>query len=75
MKPLPPGWQKKLAAGSVISVDWWDRFTPVSYDHFPGVPRCPDAGLYLYDDHLYHVHKPKREIIDVVVVPTIVVDL
>lgn len=70
-KPLPPGWQKKLNRGYVMDDIWWNALTPVSYDYFPDFERYPDTGLYLYGDRVIRVYEPRREVIDVVVVPTI----
>lgn len=73
-KPLPPGWQKKLTPGWVIVDDWWPRFVPLSYEWFPNLPVIQDTRLYLYGDRVVRVYEPRREVIDVIVVPTIHID-
>ena len=70
-KPLPPGWQAKLAPGAVIAADWLPDFSPVPYDWFPGVEVIPDTRLYWYGDRIVRVYEPRHEIVDVIVVPTI----
>lgn len=74
-KPLPPGWRKKLEPGVVIADDWWDRLVPLSYSLFPEIDPIADTGLYWYGDRVYRVYEPRREIIDVVPVPSIHIDL
>lgn len=74
-KQLPPGWQKKLRRGHVIERGWWDSLTPVSYGLLPGIERHPDTALYLYNDRLIRVHEPRREIIDILRIPTISLQL
>lgn len=74
-KPLPPGWRNKLSDGHVIDEAWWPSFTPVPYSWFPGVPVRNEVGLYWYGDHIVRVYEPRREIIEVIVVPTIHIDL
>lgn len=73
-KPLPPGWQKKLQPGLVIADDWWGDFSPVPYEWFPEVEVVADTRLYWYGDRIVRVYEPRREIIDVIIVPTIRVD-
>lgn len=73
-KPLPPGWQKKLAPGYVIEEAWWSDFQPVPYEWFPEVEAVPDTRLYWYGDRIVRIYEPRREIIDVVIIPTIRVD-
>jgi hypothetical protein len=70
-KPLPPGWQKKVSRGYVIEDDYYEHFHPVSYDLFPGVQRVPETRLYQYGDRIVRVYEPRREVIDVIHVPTI----
>ncbi|BCX49032.1 conserved hypothetical protein [Haloferula helveola] len=70
-KPLPPGWQKKLSPGWVITDDWWPSLTPLPYSDFAGLNAAPDTGLYWYGDRVVRVYEPRREILDVIVVPTI----
>lgn len=74
-KPLPPGWRKKLSPGVVIAADWWDRFVPLPYSYFPNLQPVPDTRLYWYGDRVYRVYEPRREVVDVIVVPTIHIDL
>ena len=73
-KALPPGWQKKLQPGYVIADDWWGDFSPVPYEWFPEVEVVEDTRLYWYGDRVVRVYEPRREIIDVIIVPTIHVD-
>ena len=73
-KPLPPGWQKKLQPGWVVTDDWWGDFSPVPYEWFPEVEVVADTRLYWYGDRIVRIYEPRREIIDVIIVPTIRVD-
>ena len=70
-KPLPPGWQDRVISGYRIDDDSWPSFTPVPYDWFPNVRRHPNTNLYLYGDRIVRVYEPRREVIDVIHVPTI----
>ncbi len=72
---LPSGWQQRLVIGYVIGDDWWDAFRPVPYDWFPGIAVVPDTRLYWYGNHIVRVYEPTREVVDVIVIPTIQVDL
>ena len=72
--PLPPGWRKKLVSGYVIEDDLYDNFRPLAYDLFPGLDPVPDTRLYRYGDRVVRVYEPRREIIDVIPVPTIRLD-
>jgi hypothetical protein len=73
-KPLPPGWQKKLQPGWVVTDDWWGDFSPVPHEWFPEVEVVEDTRLYWYGDRIVRVYEPRREVIDVIIVPTIRVD-
>lgn len=73
-KPLPPGWRKKITRGSVIGDAWWSSFVRLPYSRFPSLDSVPDTGLYWYGDRLYRVYEPRREVVDVIVVPTIHID-
>jgi hypothetical protein len=70
-KPLPPGWQKKVQGGYVIEDDLKDYFQPLEYSLFPGVEAVPDTRLYLYGNRIVRVYEPRREVIDLIEVPTI----
>lgn len=70
-KPLPPGWRKKVDRGYVIEEDYRDHFHPLSYELFPGLEVVPDTRLYRYGDRVVRVYEPRREVIDVIIVPTI----
>ena len=70
-KPLPPGWQKKVNPGYVIEDDWSPYFYPMEYETFPFLEREPDTRLYWYGDRLVRVYEPRREVIDVILIPTI----
>lgn len=70
-KPLPPGWQKKVYGGYVIADDLRDHFLPLEYSLFPGLEVVPDTRLYLYGNRIVRVYEPRREVIDIIVVPTI----
>lgn len=70
-KPLPPGWQKKVSPGYVIEDDYRDYFHPLSYEIFPGVQRIPETQLYHYGNRIVRVYEPRREVIDVIQIPTI----
>ena len=70
-KPLPPGWQKKISPGYVIEDEWWPAFQPLPYTWFPDLPVVPDTRLYWYGDRIVRVYEPRREVVDVVIVPTI----
>ena len=73
-KPLPPGWQKKLVPGYVVEDDFFSDFHPLSSSRFPGLEAVPDTRLYRYGDRIVRVYEPRREIIDVIPVPTIRLD-
>ena len=70
-KPLPPGWQKKVSNGYVIEDDWNGYFYPLEYETFPNLERVPDTRLYLYGDRIVRVYEPRREVIDIIRIPTI----
>ncbi len=70
-KPLPPGWQKKVNSGYVIEDAWSQYFYPMEYDTFPFLEREPDTRLYWYGDRLVRVYEPRREVIDVILIPTV----
>ena len=70
-KPLPPGWQKKIEPGYRIEDDLWSGFTPVPDGWFPGIRREPDTRFYFHGDRVIRVYEPRREILDVVVVPSL----
>jgi len=70
-KGLPPGWQKKLVNGYVIEDDWNDRFHPLEYSLFPRLEAVPDTRLYMFGNRIVRVYEPRREVIDVITVPTI----
>jgi hypothetical protein len=73
-KALPPGWQKKVRDGYVIEDDYDRYFDPISYRLFPGVEVVPDTKLYRFGDRIVRVYEPRREIIDVMTIPTIRLD-
>lgn len=74
-KPLPPGWQKKLQQGWVVDDAYWPAFQPVPFDYWPTkLTRYPDTGLYLVGDRLVRVYKPRREVIDVIRIASILLD-
>jgi hypothetical protein len=73
-KPLPPGWQKKVYGGYVIEDDHRDYFHPLEYSLFPGLEAVPDTRLYLYGNRIVRVYEPRREVIDIIEVPTIRLD-
>jgi hypothetical protein len=70
-KPLPPGWQKKIEPGYRIEDDLWSGFTPVPDEWFPSIRREPDTRFYFHGDRVVRVYEPRREILDVVVVPSL----
>ena len=70
-KPLPPGWRDKVSRGYVIEDDYQDYFYPVSYDLFPDLEVVPETRLYRYGDRIVRVYEPRREVIDLIIVPTI----
>lgn len=70
-KSLPPGWQKKVYGGYVIGDDLRGYFHPLEYSLFPGLEAVPDTRLYLYGNRIVRVYEPRREVIDIIEVPTI----
>ena len=74
-KRLPPGWRDRVVTGYVIQDDWYPAFEPVPYDWFPGLAVVPDTRLYWYGDRVVRVYEPARRVVDVVVIPTIHIDL
>lgn len=73
-KPLPPGWRDKVSRGYVIDDDHREYFQPLSNDLFPRLEVVPDTRLYRYGDRIVRVYEPRREVIDMFVVPTIRLD-
>ncbi|RYD24124.1 MAG: hypothetical protein EOP88_01360 [Verrucomicrobiaceae bacterium] len=72
---LPAGWRDRVVTGYVIEDEWRPYFEPVPYSWFPGITVVPDTQLYWYGDRVVRVYEPTREVVDVVVVPTIHIDL
>jgi hypothetical protein len=72
---LPAGWRERVVTGYVIQDDWYPAFEPVPYTWFPGIAVVPDTRLYWYGDRVIRVYEPTREVVDVVIVPTIHIDL
>jgi hypothetical protein len=68
-KPLPPGWQKKLVPGYRINDSEWASYAPVPSEWFPKQRMEPDTRLYHYGDRVVRVYEPRREVIDVIVLP------
>lgn len=69
-KPLPPGWQKKLTPGYRIDDNEWSSYAPVPSEWFPKLRMEPDTRLYHYGDRVVRVYEPRREVIDVIVLPS-----
>lgn len=74
-KRLPNGWRDRVVTGYVIESDWFPAFEPVPYDWFPEIVIVPDTRLYWYGDRVVRVYEPTREVVDVVIIPTIHIDL
>ena len=72
---LPSGWRDRLVTGYVIEDSWLPSFEPVPYSWFPQITVVPDTRLYWYGDRVVRVYEPTREVVDVVVIPTIHIDL
>ena len=72
---LPAGWRDRVVTGYVIEDDWRPYFEPVPYSWFPGITVVPDTQLYWYGDRVVRVYEPTREVVDVVIVPSIHIDL
>lgn len=72
---LPAGWRDRVVTGYVIEDEWRPYFEPVPYSWFPGITVVADTQLYWYGDRVVRVYEPTREVVDVVVVPTIHIDL
>jgi hypothetical protein len=68
-KPLPPGWQRKLAPGYRIDDVSWLSFAPVPAEWFPKLRMEPDTRLYHYGDRVVRVYEPRREVLDVIILP------
>ena len=68
-KPLPPGWQKKLVPGYRINDNEWTSYAPVPSEWFPKQRMEPNTRLYHYGDRVVRVYEPRREVIDVIVLP------
>ena len=69
-KPLPPGWQKKLVPGYRIHDSEWPSYAPVPSEWFPRLRMEPDTRLYHYGDRVVRVYEPRREVLDVIVLPS-----
>lgn len=74
-KRLPPGWQSKLQPGYVLDDVWMAGLVPVSADLFPGMPYLGGGNLYVYGDRLIRLDGHRHEVVEVVVLPTVVIDL
>lgn len=74
-KRLPAGWRDRVVVGYVIEEGWRPYFEPVPYSWFPGITVIPDTRLYWYGDRVVRVYEPTHEVVDVVVIPTIHIDL
>ncbi|MES2440986.1 MAG: hypothetical protein V4584_18120 [Verrucomicrobiota bacterium] len=72
---LPSGWRDRVVTGYVIENDWQPAFQPVPYHWFPDVVVVPDTRLYWYGDRVVRVYEPTREVVDVIIIPTIHIDL
>lgn len=70
-RTLPSGWQTRVHSGYVIGDDLKDYFHPLEYSLFPGLEVVADTRLYLYGNRIVRVYEPRREVIDVIEVPTI----
>ena len=70
-RELPPGWQKKIEPGYRMEDDMWSSFSPVPDEWFPNVRREPDTRFYYHGDRVVRVYEPRREILDVIVVPSL----
>ncbi len=68
-KPLPPGWQKKLVPGYRIEDSLWSGFAPVPSSWFPNIRMQPHTRLYYQGDRVVRVYEPRREVVDVIVLP------
>ncbi len=73
-KRLPAGWRDRVVSGYVIESEWLPAFHPVEYSWFPGIAVVPDTRLYWYGDRVVRVYEPTREVVDVIIVPTIHID-
>jgi len=69
-KPLPPGWQKKLTPGYRINDDEWSSYDLVPAQWFPNLRMEPNTRLYHYGDRVVRVYEPRREVIDVITLPS-----
>jgi len=69
-KPLPPGWQKKLVPGYRIGDSEWQSYAPLPSSWFPNQRMEPDTRLYHYGDRVVRVYEPRREVVDVVFLPS-----
>ncbi len=68
-KPLPPGWEKKLVSGYRINDNEWASYAPVPSEWFPKHRMESNTRLYHYGDRVVRVYEPRREVIDVIVLP------
>ncbi|MES2922387.1 MAG: hypothetical protein V4819_12615 [Verrucomicrobiota bacterium] len=74
-KRLPNGWRDRVVTGYVIEDDWYPAFEPVPYDWFPNIAVVPDTRLYWYGDRVVRVYQPTREVVDVIIIPSVHIDL
>ncbi len=71
-KPLPPGWQKKVQPGWRIDDDSWNDFSRISREYLPkNLSSIADTDYYLYGNRVVRVHKPSREVVDFLDIPSI----
>ena len=69
-KPLPPGWQKKLVPGYQLQENELSNYSPVPSAWFPKQRMEPNTRLYQYGDRVVRVYEPRREVIDVITLPS-----
>ncbi len=68
-KPLPPGWQQKLVPGYRIDDNEWSNYAPIPSEWFPNQRMESNTRLYHYGDRVVRVYEPRREVIDVIILP------
>lgn len=51
-----------------------DDFHPMEYAMFPSLRPAPDTRIYMFGNRLVRVYEPTRQVIDVITIPTILLD-
>ncbi len=62
---LPPGWQKKIAQGQVLTPELYPYAREVPWSRYPNLPYDERSKIYEIEDKVFRVMNGTREILDV----------